>query len=857
MAVGLNILPAAAELRSVSGRPAASETKMAKLDHIIRQAARRQLLNRALRLGGVGAAVGAAVGLVLLGVDRLGSVAMPWWVFAGLCAAGLIAGVAAALMRRPDALDVAARLDHVLRLRDRLGTAVAVQRGLIRLHRDEERGFAALTVADADRVAGRISARAAVPIRLTNIWNVSLVLWAALALGVVVLPRASWGDSPEQMARQQQLQQELEQEATALRESIQSTVDELEAGAADDPRVAEQLDALRELERQLAGGDLNQNKVAEAQDESAARFNELADRLDEQAERDHLARQELAREFEKLEPTKAPPSTRELIEQLRDGDLNNVADELQRLLEQSQQLDETQRQQAAESLRSTSEALGKENVETADAGESLQQLEQFLRDQGLDEPAIDALTADQPPRTQRELAEELMSRGVDEPAARELAERLHDRQQQRDAQEQAAQDRQALREALERAAQQLDPQAETPEDVPPAAQPDQPADQPRTDDSPREQTQPQQDSDPQDAQRSAEQSQQPSDETGEPKQQPSKQTSEQRPAQSPKQQPTGQQQQQQPEQQPQSQSGSSQQGAEQQRDAQPDESAAPQQQPEQQTGDTEQTQQQRPVAEPSTDPADPQTAQPTPDPNQQPQAQPSPQPTQQPTDQQQSPQPGESAEQSQQSQQPQSRKSPAEIIRELQQRRDAVERWRNLSEQSKQRARELADRMSDEQKQRWARELQRQLSEQELRELMREADDAQPPLGPAGSRAGTEPGDKPQSDQPSTYTPEGTETVDSRGDDEGADQIISEWLSDQPRPGEPETVRRPDDAEPVRRAQDFARRAVNESAVPRRYHPLIDRYFGRLPQAVEDASAQTPSKDSESGAESAGAPNEQ
>ena len=86
---------------------------------------------------------------------------------------------------------------------------------------------------------------------------------------------------------------------------------------------------------------------------------------------------------------------------------------------------------------------------------------------------------------------------------------------------------------------------------------------------------------------------------------------------------------------------------------------------------------------------------------------------------------------------------------------------------------------------------------------------------------------------------EGVEGLDLRGD-EVADQVVAEWLDEigEQAPGEADrgTSRR------IRRAREVAERAVNEAAVPARYHELIRRYFGRLGETVDRASAsQAPS----------------
>ena len=106
---------------------------------------------------------------------------------------------------------------------------------------------------------------------------------------------------------------------------------------------------------------------------------------------------------------------------------------------------------------------------------------------------------------------------------------------------------------------------------------------------------------------------------------------------------------------------------------------------------------------------------------------------------------------------------------------------------------------------------------------------------------------------------EDTEDVDVRGTVE-PDQVIAEWLSDQPLDGEVGRTSKPGRrAARVRNAQDVAERAVNDSVVPPRYHEFIKRYFKNLNQTVEKATTDPPAasdtkpSDAESSSDTEGA----
>ena len=127
-------------------------------------------------------------------------------------------------------------------------------------------------------------------------------------------------------------------------------------------------------------------------------------------------------------------------------------------------------------------------------------------------------------------------------------------------------------------------------------------------------------------------------------------------------------------------------------------------------------------------------------------------------------------------------------------------------------ARKLADTLSEQEKQRFA--------EQWLREF--------------GSTPGTGHSQDAETTPPETPIFRETEAVDIGGD-EAAKNIIARWLGDEVIEGEPQRTQR--GGEVIRRAQSAAEQAVDQTAVPRRYHELIRRYFGKLDETVQKAAA--------------------
>ena len=183
--------------------------------------------------------------------------------------------------------------------------------------------------------------------------------------------------------------------------------------------------------------------------------------------------------------------------------------------------------------------------------------------------------------------------------------------------------------------------------------------------------------------------------------------------------------------------------------------------------------------------------------------------------------------------------SPAEALHRIAQRQSAAKERQQISERMRQAAREMAQHMTPEERERWAQQWQKQNGQH--------APVDQPPPdamahnnsnpGGGGPKAGHEFAE-PRAGNPSPAPPQAKpDDVDLRGN-EVADQPITDFLDNNP-PGEPGAnpgARSAATAERIRAAQQVAERAVNDSAVPSRYHQFIKRVFGNLNRAANPAA---------------------
>ncbi len=167
-----------------------------------------------------------------------------------------------------------------------------------------------------------------------------------------------------------------------------------------------------------------------------------------------------------------------------------------------------------------------------------------------------------------------------------------------------------------------------------------------------------------------------------------------------------------------------------------------------------------------------------------------------------------------------SRRSLQEMLRRLAGAQRDADKGQADSRRLRDAARKLADTLSEQEKQRFA--------EQWLREF--------------GSKPGTDHAQRAETSPPESPIFRETETVDIGGD-EAAKNIIARWLGDEVIEGEPQRTQR--GGEVIRRAQSAAEQAVDQTAVPRRYHDLIRRYFGKLDETVQKAASSSKSAPAE------------
>lgn len=858
---------------------------------MIKQARRRTFFDRALRLAGMGLLQGGGGGLVLVIIDRSLGMHWPLWFFVLPAVAGIIAAVLVALRRIPDPMTTAVNIDRNLHLRDQFGSAESLALGHTssNLHQDSQ--FADLVLRDADRLASKIDVRTAAPIRITRVWGGVLTLGLVLWLSVLFLPSREVRAESTATRQTPEQQQEHREQREELAATIDETLAQIDDNSALDKRTRQELEALKLLAEQLLSENAGNLDVDQLRDESAARLNEIADQLAENAQRDLAAREQVARRFTGMQTPPTPPPARKFSDALKRGDFEQAAELLDQMTGEDGELTEQERQDVADHFRALSQQLVEsDEAEQFQAREREAQIEQALRDQGLDDSEIESLLDDPP--SPDDLQDVLERNNIDREIAQDLSRDIERLEKQRKFDDQVQQDSKELSEALEQAAKQvLEPQEraadeseiirpessqeapKTPEEdtpleepaIPPRdtaseetdrrqdqaqesrerATPD-PATSPRPQPTPLDQTTPpRQDATTKDQTQQEQLQQQTDDPSVNALQQDQVQPeSDQDPGQS----------------QTQAQSGSREQptddrdqpGPQEKQITEPAQPGVPQQQ----VVDPDQPGEQEQMSETTREASSPDSPRPQP-------------PARNPEDlspeelqeqlEQMPPQP-EQGQQEQPQEQPSTdpdsgeppidperledmmkmlEKMPSSILRKLAERAREAQKNQEISEEMKEQARRLAEHMSDEQRHRWMDLLEQQ---------NRESPDANEQQGRTGTDGSLDELLKNSPDLPLTsstsgeFTFEETEDLDIRGEFK-LDQVIAEWLSDEPNPDQPGRTDKSSRTRRVQNAQQLAERAVNESVVPPRYHEFIKRYFNNLNQTVQKASGSAEKED--------------
>lgn len=332
---------------------------------VARSARRRMIVRLLLAKLGPALLIASAGSLSLVAADKFTTARLPWLLTIGapvVAATGIAAWLA--WRARPSLLGAAGEVDHTLRLKDQLSTAMVMGRS--------DDPFAAIAIAQGQAAASTARVDRAVPIRLSRSWAV----WPAVLAGAILAARFVPELSPS-VRRQAAANQRVMTQAREVSQRLDGAVEAVADASRDLPQASEQeLASLRELQRELDAAaegrppsltpDQAISRAAEALDAVAARQDARAEELRREAERTQSG-------LDRLDDADRGPGEPEspLARAVREGDLQTARRAADQLLRGRRPLDDRSRAQAARDLARLAEEL--RQLDAANAGSRSEQ----------------------------------------------------------------------------------------------------------------------------------------------------------------------------------------------------------------------------------------------------------------------------------------------------------------------------------------------------------------------------------------------------------------------------------------------------------------------------------------------------
>jgi len=449
---------------------------MKPIQTTLRQAVRRHMLVHGLRGLGIGFVVALCVNLMALALDRTGLLSPAiWWYFIAPGGAVLY-GIVLTLAHRLSPFRIAVLLDQRLQSKDRLGTAVSLDQPNTET---DQNPFARLARIESQQWAEKINIKSAIPHSGSRRWIAGLILLVLFSTTFLFMPRYDFRNRVDTKTAQQN---EHYREMTALAqnavresaESIRATNwigDQSESNRTDptDIRTAEALDTLERLNEQLAQQtETDQPETADdLLTESAEALRNVADALDDESNALSKESDEVLNRLADLEPPGSandsiPDSTDDLVDALRSGDLDRASEWLDSLSEQAEQLTPEQREALADRLSNMADQMSEQvSDEVTESTESPRNVEDRLRDLGVDEQTVDDLAERDFPID--EVAQTLeQEQKIDPLEAERIADQLHEQAVKEQAQQHADEQINELSENIEKLAESIEQQPDEP-----------------------------------------------------------------------------------------------------------------------------------------------------------------------------------------------------------------------------------------------------------------------------------------------------------------------------------------------------------------------------------------------------------
>jgi len=309
---------------------------------------------------------------------ELGSALWWGWLVVAGAAAMVPSGISAMRARLSDAQG-AGVLDDRLGLKSQIRSAIELDGD--REMKEQMPGFVALAIAQAESAAGRVEVQRAMDPVETRHWKRAgavLALAAAVGIWMPMRDEAVRGSVPA-----------VPEQAIAQIDSAQGSIEKT-SEAEGSPAVQEAIEELESLKEELAQG-VDDPEQANAR--TAAKLEELADALDEQAQQDQADANELADRIAQAQNQDEQLGDQQLDEfaqAIKEQEYADAQKELESLREQLDQMSDAQREELADQLEQLADAVEPDSVadesqpeESANesANEPAQELADSLREE--------------------------------------------------------------------------------------------------------------------------------------------------------------------------------------------------------------------------------------------------------------------------------------------------------------------------------------------------------------------------------------------------------------------------------------------------------------------------------------------
>ncbi len=276
-----------------------------------------------------------------------------WWGWiVGASAGALVLGVVDALRARLSDAQGAGVLDDRLGLKGLLRSSIELD--IDWEIKEQTPGFVALALAQAQSAAGQVEVQRAMDPIDTKYWKqAGTLIVLAVVAGIWLPMRVGSASAPVRVVPEQ---------AIAQIDSIQdSIVDEIEVE--ESPAVQEAIAELESLKEELAQG-VDDPEQANAR--AAARLEELAEALDEQAQQDQAKANELAdriAQAQNQEEQFGDDLFNDFAQAIKEQEYADAQKELEALREQLDQMSDAQREALADRLEQLADAVEPDPLE--------------------------------------------------------------------------------------------------------------------------------------------------------------------------------------------------------------------------------------------------------------------------------------------------------------------------------------------------------------------------------------------------------------------------------------------------------------------------------------------------------------